>query len=503
MSEPFVRVHDVRKSFGGIEALKGVSLEVYPGEILALVGENGAGKSTLAKIIAGVIPRGHGTIAFDGTPVVFRDTAEALHAGVAIVLQEFNLVPHLSIARNIYLNHAEAYRAGFWADFAAMARWTSELLASLHLDVTLDPLRRVMDLSVAEQQIVEILKALALNARLLILDEPSATLTRDEVAKLFELMRRLRRQGVTLLFVSHRLEEILEISDRICVLRDGSKVREFITRETAEKDIIGAMVGRDVGDLFTVRSRHPPGETLLDARHVSWGNRVRDCSLSVRRGEVVGISGLVGAGRTDLLRVLFGVERPGAGEITVKGKKGWFRSPREAIRSGVGMIPEDRKAHGLLVRMPIWQNIVMARLTGTRSFWIRRRREEQRATGMVRELSIRAPSLRSPAESLSGGNQQKVVIAKWLLTAPDLIFMDEPTRGIDIGAKFDLYGLIDTLAARGMGIVLVSSELPEILALSDRILIMNRGRIVKELAHEEATEEVVISWGAQSTAGTE
>jgi ABC-type sugar transport system ATPase subunit len=498
MSEPLLRIEDAKKSFVGIQALKGVSFDVEQGEILALVGENGAGKSTLAKIIAGVLPLDQGALYLDGNPITFRDTSEAQKTGIAIVLQEFNLIPHLSVAQNILLTHPEMYRGGFWTNKARMRKTTDSLIASLELDIHLDPGRKVMDLSVAEQQIVEIVKAIALNARLLILDEPSATLTRQEVAKLFSLMRRLRTHGVTLIFVSHRLDEILEISDRIVVLRDGSKVRELATEGTSEKEVAAAMVGRDVGDLYSVRERKPPGELLLEAKNVTRGNRVIDCSLAVHRGEVVGISGLVGAGRTELLRLLFGVDRPEEGQITIKGRVGWLRSPLAAIRNGIAMIPEDRKAHGLLVQMSVKQNITLSHLAGKGNFWINGHRQARMAETMIHALSIKTSGIRVHAESLSGGNQQKVVVAKWLLTEPDLIFMDEPTRGIDIGAKFDLYDLIDRLADRGMGIVLVSSELPEILALSDRILVMNRGRIVKELAHSEATEELVISYSAQS-----
>jgi ABC-type sugar transport system ATPase subunit len=493
MSEPLLRVTGLTKSYDGIAALKGVSLDVFPGEVLALVGENGAGKSTLAKIVAGVQLADGGTVELAGSRVAFHSTAEAQQAGVAIVLQEFNLIPHLSIAENIFLTHREAYKGGFWVDYAGMNARTEELLARLELDVHLDPRAKVMDLSVAEQQIVEIVKAVAVDARLLILDEPTATLSRQEVRKLFELVRRLQAQGVTLMFVSHKLEEIFELSTRVVVLRDGSKVKEAPTAQWTEKELIASMVGRDMGDLYSVRNRREPGEALLEVKHLCRGNRVHDCSLTLRRGEVVGLSGLVGAGRTELVRAIFGADKPDRGTVSVRGRVGWMRSPLAAIRHGMGMIPEDRKAHGLLVNLPIYQNITLAYLTVKSGFWISRRREQDMVATKVRELEIKVPGLRNPVGSLSGGNQQKAVIAKWLLTEPDIIVMDEPTRGIDIGAKFELYHLIDRLAQEGRAILLVSSELPEILALSDRILVMNQGEIVKELGHAEATEEIVMS----------
>jgi ABC-type sugar transport system ATPase subunit len=496
MKEPLLQVRNVKKSFGGVHALKGVSLEVYPQEILALVGENGAGKSTLAKILSGVLQLDEGTIEFGGKPVSFHGTLDAQKAGIAIVLQEFNLIPHLSIAENIFLTHREMYKKGIWLD-SKLIREKSELLFErLQLDFHLDPSTKILNLSIAEQQIVEILKALAVNAKLLILDEPTATLSRQEVNKLFGLMQTLRNQGMTLIFVSHRLEEIFEISDRIVVFRDGEKVRESPSREITEKDLISSMVGRDIGDLYTIRNRQKPGEVVLEVKNLCRGNRVVDCSFIVRRGEVVGISGLVGAGRTELLRTIFGADKPDRGEIVLRRRVGLLQSPLDSVRQKIGMIPEDRKTQGVLLNLPIYQNITLSYLAREKSFWIRRKQEEQMVASAIQDLSIRTPSMKTPVGSLSGGNQQKVVVAKWLLTAPDIILMDEPSRGIDIGAKFELYQLIDRLAAQGIAVVLVSSELPEILALSDRILVMHHGRIVKELDPSEASEEIILSYSA-------
>jgi len=501
MNEVILNVKDVWKSFGGIQALKGVSLEVRRGEILALVGENGAGKSTLAKILSGVLKKDAGEIECFGKHVSFGSTTEARHAGVAIVLQEFNLIPHLSVAENIFLTTPEAYRGGFWLDRKAINTKTERLFQRISLDFFPDPNSKVMDLSVAEQQLVEIVKAVGVDAKLLILDEPSATLSREEVGKLFALMRVLRDSGVTLVFVSHRIEEVFEISDRIVVFRDGEKVREFVTKGTSPEELITSMVGRSIGDLYAIRKRKSPGDVILEVEDLTRLPRVRNCSFRLRRGEVVGISGLVGAGRTELLRLVFGADRPDGGSLRIKGKVGFLGSPREAIKNKSGMIPEDRKAHGILVQLPIYQNCTLASLASGGSAWISRKKEMARVEEKIRELRIKAPEIKNPAGSLSGGNQQKVVLAKWLLTEPDILLMDEPTRGIDIGAKFEIYSLIDELAAAGMAILLVSSELPEILALSDRILVMSRGSIVKELDYREATEEIILTHSAQ--AGTE
>ncbi len=349
----------------------------------------------------------------------------------------------------------------------------------------------------AEQQLVEVLKAVSVRSRLLILDEPTATLTTQETAKLFALVKKLKADGLTVIFVSHRLEEVFEISDRIVVFRDGEKVREFVTATTQSRELITAMVGRDVGNLYAIRKRNPPGEILVEAAHLSRGSRVIDCSVQLRRGEIVGLSGLVGAGRTELVRALFGADRANSGTVTIRGRVGIVRSPAQSIRTGVGMVPEDRKNHGLLIDLPIYQNITLSYHVRSPGFWISRPKELQMVERKVQDLRIKISSSAKAVTSLSGGNQQKVVLAKWLLNEPDVLLMDEPTRGIDIGAKFDVYTLIDSLAARGVAILLVSSELPEIIALSDRILVMKGGMIVKELDHSEATEERILSYCAQ------
>ncbi len=501
MDDILLSVKDVSKSFGGIQALDSVSVDVRKGEVLALIGENGAGKSTLAKIISGIIGRDNGSIIFDGNEVHFRSIRDAVHAGISIVLQEFSFVPHLSIAENIFLTDKETYAGGIWLNRKKINMSTRDLFDKVDIDLHLDPARKVESLSVAEQQLVEVAKAVSVSSKLLILDEPTATLTSQETAKLFDLLRKLKVEGVTIIFVSHRLEEIMEISDRIVVLRDGIKVREFIKQETSADELITAMVGRDIGNMFSIRKRNEPGEVLVRATDLNRGDRVLDCSMHVRRGEILGLSGLVGAGRTELVRLIFGADRPDSGTVTVMDRTVDFKSPAEAVKAGIAMVPEDRKNHGVLIKLPVRNNITLSYFTRDKHFWIKKSDEKNIVDQMVKDLRIKTDTADSVVESLSGGNQQKVVIGKWLANKPDVLILDEPTRGIDVGAKFEIYHLIDKLAASGVAIILVSSELPEILALSDRILVMREGRIVKELKHDEASEEIILTYCAQGANG--
>ena len=494
MTKPLLHARDISKHYGGIDALRGVSLEVHPGEVVALMGENGAGKSTMAKIIAGVERADSGVIEWDGQEVHFRDTRDATAAGIAIVLQELSLVPDLTVAENVFLAHDSAYRGGWWLDRAAINQGTWDLAARLGWDFPLDPRKKVSDLTVAEQQMVEILRALSLDARLVILDEPTATLSPHEVDVLFSLVRRLQERGTAFLIVTHRLEEVFALADRITVYRDGALSGNFVTAETNQAEIIRAMVGRDLGDLFAIRQRQAPGETVLDVQGLALTREGAPATFQVRRGEIVGIAGLVGAGRTELVRAIFGADRASHGHVTLNGTAGLVRSPQRAIAQSAAMVPEDRKRQGLLIDLPIEDNVELADLAANGGFWLRPSRARHLVHRMRDDLQIKAPRLWQSVSSLSGGNQQKVVIAKWLALDPDLLILDEPTRGIDIGTKFELYRLIDAFAARGKAVLLVSSELPEILALSDRVLVMRNGAIVTELSHAEASEEVILSY---------
>jgi ABC-type sugar transport system ATPase subunit len=496
MSQLLLRAHSITKHYGGIDALTEVDLEIRPGEVMALMGENGAGKSTMAKIIAGVVQPDSGTLEWDGAPVTFRDTRDATRAGIAIVLQELSLIPDLSVAENIFLVHEGAYRGGWWLDRRTINRATHELTRRLGWDLPIDPNRKVSDLTVAEQQMVEILRALSVDARLVILDEPTATLSAHEVDILFNLVRRLRAQGTSFLIVTHRLEEVFALSDRITVYRDGKLSGVFETARSNQAELIRAMVGRDLGDLFQIRQRRQPGDPVLSVHRLALENHrdAPEASFTVHRGEIVGIAGLVGAGRTELVRTIFGADQAAHGNVELNGRAGLIRSPEQAIDQSAAMVPEDRKAQGLLIDLPIADNIELADLAANGGFWLRPRDLQRTVRRLQDELHIKAPRLWQSASSLSGGNQQKVVIAKWLAIDPDLLILDEPTRGIDIGTKFELYKLIDGFAERGKGVLLVSSDLLELLALADRILVMRNSAIVAELGHDAASEEAILAY---------
>lgn len=496
--QAFLRANSITKHFGGIAALRGVDLEIRPGEVHALKGENGAGKSTLAKILAGVELADAGSIELDGRPVQFHSTTQAAAAGIVIVLQELSLIADLTVAENIFLTHREAYTGGWWLNRRAIRDKTRALFQQLGWEHPIDPDRLVGELSVAEQQLVEIVRALAhdTSIRLVILDEPTASLSNTEVKFLFDVVRRLKAQNVSFLFVTHRLEEVFALADRITVFRDGLRTGEFLTAETNTDALIRAMVGRDLSDLMHLRHRRAPGQEVLGVKGLSRGRQVRDVTLQVRAGEIVGLAGLVGAGRTELVRAVFGADRAEGGQVVIKGKAGLLRSPQESLRRKAALVPEDRKRQGLLIDLPIMQNLTLTRLAASKAFWLRAQDEESGLAHMVEKLAIKAPQLWRSAGTLSGGNQQKVVLAKWLLTQPDLLILDEPTRGVDVGAKYELYRLIDELAGQGAAVLLVSSELPEIMALADRILVMAGGALVGEFAHDEASEAAIVACAA-------
>ncbi len=501
---PLVTITGLDKAFPGVQALKSARFELLPGEVHALMGENGAGKSTLAKIVAGVERPDSGTIEWEGAPVAFKDTRDAVAAGITIVLQELSLIPDLSVAENLFLTQPEAYRGGWWLDRAEIRRRALVLFDRLGWELPVDPDRQVEELTVAEQQMVEIVRALSLDARLFILDEPTAALSPHEVEVLFGLVRRLRARGASFLLVTHRLDEVFSLSDRITVYRDGALSGRFETAATSQGELIRAMVGRDLGDLFAIRHRRPPGEVALRVRGLGRGSQVKNASFEVRRGEIVGVAGLVGAGRTELVRAVFGADKADRGEVEIRGRVGLLGSPAEAIRERAALVPEDRKAQGLLIDQPIDQNVTLAGQAASGGFWLRSGRDRATVRKLIGDLRIKAPFPWQGVSSLSGGNQQKVVLAKWLATEPEVLILDEPTRGIDIGTKFELYGLIDRLAAGGTAVLLVSSELPELLALTDRTLVMRNGGIVAEIPHELASEEAILAAavGEAGMAGT-
>jgi rhamnose transport system ATP-binding protein len=483
-----VSLHGVSKRFDATQALDDVSLEVLPAEAHGLVGENGAGKSTLVKILAGVHQPDAGSIAIDGVPVQIHGPAHARELGIAVIHQEPKLFPDLSVAENVFLGHLPRTRFGT-VDWRRARHEAGRLFAELEVDIP--PEAPVRGLSMADQQLVEIAKALSLDARVLIMDEPTASLSLHEVARLFSIVRPLRDRGLAVLFVSHRLEEVFELCQRATVLRDGRHVVTAPVSQLTPADLIRHMVGRDVS-LYQQTSA-VPGEVLLEVRGLSRGPVFSDVSFTLHAGEIVGFAGLVGAGRTEVARCLFGVDRPDSGQILLQGQRVLFGSPAEALRAGVAYVPEDRHQQGLVLDFPIAANVslpILSRLFPR--LFLAVRMERDLASRYAEQLHVRMRDVDQLAASLSGGNQQKVVIAKWLATQPRVLILDEPTRGIDIGAKIEVHRIIAELAASGLGIVLISSDLPEVLAMSDRILVMHEGRITAELPRAEASEERVM-----------
>jgi rhamnose transport system ATP-binding protein len=478
----------ISKRFAATQALDDVSLDLVAGEIQALVGENGAGKSTLVKILAGVHQPDSGEIRLDGETIQIHGPAHSRSLGIAVVHQEPRLFPDLTVAENVFIGHAPAGRFGT-IDWRAMRRAAAGLFAQL--DVRLDLGAPVRGLSMADQQLIEIAKALSVEARVLILDEPTASLSAHEVERLFTIVRRLRDRGVAVLFVSHRLDEVFELCDRATVLRDGRHVVTTPTASLTTADLVRHMVGRAV-TLFP-KIEAPVGAVLLEVRDLGRVGVFNDVSFAVRAGEIVGFAGLVGAGRTEIARVLFGIDRPDSGEIRLDGRPVAFSSPSAAMHAGVAYLPEDRHQEGLVLDFSIAQNVTLPILPRLFPRLLVRTATERSIAGeQAGPLNVRMTGVDQLAGALSGGNQQKVVLAKWLASRPRVLVLDEPTRGIDIGAKVEVHRIISELAASGLGIILISSDLPEILAMSDRILVLHEGRITAEIARERATEERVM-----------
>jgi D-xylose transport system ATP-binding protein len=496
---PLLEMRDITKSFPGVRAVDGVTFNLFAGEIHALVGENGAGKSTLMKVLGGVYPHGtyDGQILIDGEARSFHRVREAEEAGIAIIFQELSIIKDLNIGENIFLGR-EPRRFGVinWDELYSRAQ---KLLEELHL--RLDPRTSVGQLGIGQQQLVEIAKALSQQARILVLDEPTAALTDAEAETLFRILDNLRKRGVGMIYISHKLDEVFRISDRITVLRDGRTVGTEPASAVDEVQIISRMVGREVGDIFP-EADHERGETIFEARNITVEDPnvrgkmlVPGVSFAVRRGEVLGIAGLMGAGRSDLLMAIFGAHPgPTTGEILIEGKRAFIARPSDAIRHGIAFVTEDRKRFGLVIDQTILRNMTLAGLKNLSGRFITNEHAEA-ATGerAMKDFSVKASSVFNIVGTLSGGNQQKVVLAKWLLTKPRVLFLDEPTRGIDVGAKQEIYAHINNLARAGLAIVLVSSELPEVLGLSDRVLVLHEGRVTGEFQRADATAERVMA----------
>ena len=497
MSEVLVLMEGIEKTFPGVHALSQAQFDLQTGEVHALVGENGAGKSTLMKVLSGIYKPDAGRILYKGRPVEVHSPRDAQHLGISIIHQELNLMPHLTVAQNVFIGREPRRSPRFLLDEKSINDKTRVLLDMLHLKI--DPRTKVADLTVAKQQMVEIAKALSFNSEVLIMDEPTAALTETEIEDLFRIIRQLREKGVGVVHISHRLEELKQISDRITVMRDGRYIDTVQTKDVTIDKIISMMVGRTIFEAKPEVPEKPSEEIVLEAKHLNRGNVIRDVSFNLKRGEILGFSGLVGAGRTEVARAIFGADPVDSGEVFVQGKKVEIHSPNDAVRHGIAYLSEDRKRYGLTLSMDVEMNVVLAafrKFIGTLG-WVNRNKTRTTAKHYVDALSIKTPSLQQQVKNLSGGNQQKVIIGKWLTADTAVLIFDEPTRGIDVGAKNEIYRLLNDLAQQGKSIIMISSELPEILRMSHRIVVMCEGRITGEVDGVGATQEQIMQYATQ------
>lgn len=497
MSEFVLELKNISKRFGGVEVLHGVSFGLRPGEVHALLGENGAGKSTLIKVITGIHQPDGGEIYLNDKHVHFNDPLQARLAGIAAIYQELSLCPDLNVAENIFLGR-QPTTVGGRIDWHKLYSEAGRLLTSL--GVHLDLKAKARNLSIAQMQSVEIARAFSLNARILIMDEPTSSLTLHEVAELFGLVRRLRDEGTAIIFISHRLEELFEVADRVTVLRDGNYVDTRQVKDVTRDELVRLMVGRTISNLFP-KVEVQRGEVALKVEHLSCAGIFEDISFEIHKGEILGMAGLVGAGRTDVARTIFGVLPPTSGTIEVEGRQVEISNPQQAINLGLAYVPEDRQLHGLIPAMDITSNISLPILQQyTRRGWLMDKVEREAAFTAAQQMEVRANSIWQLARTLSGGNQQKVVLAKWLSTKPRILILDEPTRGIDVGTKAAVHALMSKLAAEGLAILMISSELPEVLGMSDRILVMHEGHMTALFSRAEATQEKIIDAATQTIA---
>ncbi|SIT73148.1 sugar ABC transporter ATP-binding protein [Edaphobacillus lindanitolerans] len=483
--EYIVEMNHISKHFGGVKALQDVHLNVKRGEIHALIGENGAGKSTLMKILAGAYPKDEGTILIDGAEATTATPRAMLDMGVSVIYQEFMLAPDLTVAENIFIDHMQQ---GLFINWKDLKRRAKEQLQKIGFG-NIDPGKKVGELSVAYQQIVEICKCLAKDSKVLVFDEPTAVLTHSETEKLLELIVKLKQEGVTILYISHRLEELFAISDKITVLKDGKYVDTVETASITKEQLVTMMVGREIEQLFPERNAEI-GEEILRVENLAAGDLVEDVSFSLRKGEVLGFSGLVGSGRTETMRAIFGADKKSSGKVRYFGEEVNFRSPKQAIRKGIGLLPEDRKTQGLLLKQPIRYNATLVSRQG--NGFINHKKEQQEVRELLARIATKYGSTEDNADSLSGGNQQKVALAKWLAVDTKVIILDEPTRGVDVGAKTEIYRIINELAESGVGVIIISSEMAEIIGVCDRAIVMREGRVTGEVPKENLTENHLI-----------
>ena len=473
-----VELRNISKSFGGIVALKNVTFKVKPGEIHALVGENGAGKSTLMKILSGAYTKDSGQIFIDGKEVHIKNTQDSKKLGIGIIYQEFSLVPELSVAENVFLNKLDI--TGFWMKWGKMNKKAEEIINSIGFSI--NPSVKTGSLSIAQQQIVEIVKALSEQVRVLILDEPSAVLGPQEIQKLFDTLKRLKKEGVAIIYISHHLSEVFQIADRITVLKDGTSSESLPASETNKDSIIKLMLGRSLDAMYPLDDSII-GEEVLKVVDIHLAEKVKGVSLVLKEGEIVGIAGLVGSGRSETVRAIFAADKRKKGNIFLFGKEVPLQSPREAVRKGIGMVPEDRKQHGVILSLSVKENISLTNLKGitNRFGFIKQKKERNNTIDLIRKLTIKTENENQEVSKLSGGNQQKVALAKWLNQNCRVMIIDEPTRGVDVGAKVEIYNLINDLSHKGVAIIVISSETSELMGICDRILVMRKGQIQGEL----------------------
>ncbi len=484
-----VELRNIAKSFGGVSALKDVTFKALPGEIHALMGENGAGKSTLMKILSGVYQKDKGQIFVDGEEAHIRNTVNSKKLGIGIIYQEFSLVPELSVAENIFLNRLS--KNGFWLRWDKLKKEADVLIKSIGF--TIDPAVKVKSLSIAQQQVVEIAKALSENIKVLILDEPSAVLGPAEVLKLFDTLFKLKKDGVAIIYISHHLSEIFKIADRVTVIKDGVSSQTLEIANTDKDTIVKMMLGRTLNAMF--QPREPKiGKEVLRVDKISVANKIKAVSITVKEGEIVGIAGLVGSGRTETVRAIFGADKISSGDVYLYGQKMNFRSPRNAVKKGIGMVPEDRKAQGVILSLPIKENISLTDLKAIsyKLGFINSKKEVNNTESLIKKLTIKAISANLAIGKLSGGNQQKVVLAKWVNRNCRVMIIDEPTRGVDVGAKAEIYTLVNELSQTGVAMLVVSSETAELMGICDRILVMREGRIQGELSKVQFSEENIL-----------
>ena len=495
MGEVILTMKGIDKSFPGVHALDHVDLEVRKGEVLALMGENGAGKSTLMKVLTGIYKKDEGTITYEGKEVEFENPRAAQAAGIVIVHQELNMMNHLTVAQNIFIGRE--IMKGSLIDDAKMNEEAKKLFDKLNIDI--DPTEKMGNLTVGKQQMCEIAKAISHDAKVIIFDEPSAALTESEIEELFKIIRDLRDKGVGMVYISHRMDEIKVITDRVTVMRDGTYVGTIITKDSTKDDIINMMVGRVIyEDPKTESNVKADAPVVLKVEHLNAGKMVRDVSFELRKGEILGFSGLMGAGRTETARALFGADKKDSGEIYINGKKVEINSPEDAVKCGIGYLSEDRKRYGCVVGKTVAENTTMASLENfMKGLFINKKKEEASAWEYVKALKTKTPTVDTEVVNLSGGNQQKVVIAKWLVRDCEILIFDEPTRGIDVGAKSEIYTLMNELVAQGKSIIMISSEMTEVLRMSDRIIVMCEGRKTGEIDISEATQENIMHMATQ------